>query len=122
MVSASASTITGRSVSRANHSAAAPASSVPSPGPTTQACTRPAELAVDVAMTSGQCETTSAAAVPAYRTMPDVAATAAPVHRIAAPGYVADPAITPVTPWVYLSSLAAGIGQRARTSAGSSEH
>ena len=51
--------------------------------------------------------------------MPDVAATAAPVHSTAAPGYVAEPARTPVTPWVYLSSLAPGTGQRAATSAAS---
>ena len=56
MVSPSASTITGRSVSSANHSAAAPASSVPSPGPTTQACTRPAAAGVGDAMTSGHCD------------------------------------------------------------------
>src|ERR1700743_991292 len=51
--------------------------------------------------------------------MPDVAATAAPVHNTAAPGYVDDPAITPVTPWVYLSSCGPGTGQRAATSAAS---
>ena len=36
--------------------------------------------------------------------MPEVAATAAPVHSTAAPGYVDEPARIPVTPWVYLSS------------------
>ena len=51
--------------------------------------------------------------------MPEWAATAAPVHRIAAPGYVDDPAITPVTPWLYLSSARPGMGQRAATSAAS---
>ncbi|AMC65952.1 bifunctional ADP-dependent (S)-NAD(P)H-hydrate dehydratase/NAD(P)H-hydrate epimerase [Mycobacterium tuberculosis variant africanum] len=61
----SASTNTGRSVSSANHNAAAPASSVPRPGPTTQACTRPAAAGVGEAMTSGQCARTSAWAVPA---------------------------------------------------------
>src|SRR6201993_594249 len=86
MVSASASTITGRSVPSANHSALAPAASVPTPGPTTQACTFPADSAVAEAMTSGQCESTCSAALPAYLTMPDVAATAAPVHSTAAPG------------------------------------
>ncbi|CAG7122546.1 hypothetical protein PICSAR208_00466 [Mycobacterium avium subsp. paratuberculosis] len=65
MVSPSASTITGRSVSRANHSAAAPASSVPSPGPTTQDCTRPADAGVGDAITSGQCASTSRCALPA---------------------------------------------------------
>ncbi|CNX46920.1 Uncharacterised protein [Mycobacterium tuberculosis] len=65
MVSPSASTNTGRSVSSANHNAAAPASSVPRPGPTTQACTRPAAAGVGEAMTSGQCARTSAWAVPA---------------------------------------------------------
>ncbi len=34
--------------------------------------------------------------------MPEVAATAAPVHSTAAPGYVDDPASTPVTPWVFV--------------------
>src|ERR1700761_5898356 len=48
--------------------------------------------------------------------MPEVAATAAPVHSTAAPGYVDEPAITPVTPWVYLSSCGPGTGQRAATS------
>ena len=65
MVSASASTITGRSVSSANHSAAAPLSSVPNPGPTTQACTRPAEAGVGEAITSGQRASTSPCAPPA---------------------------------------------------------
>src|ERR1700733_13632456 len=51
--------------------------------------------------------------------MTEVAATAAPVHNTAAPGYVDDPAITPVTPWVYLSSCGPGTGQRAATSAAS---
>src|SRR6204780_5972116 len=51
--------------------------------------------------------------------MPEVAATAAPVHNTAAPGYVEEPAITPVTPWVYLSSCGPGTGQRAATSAAS---
>src|ERR1700743_2294034 len=51
--------------------------------------------------------------------MPDWAATAAPVHSTAAPGYVDEPAITPVTPWVYLSSCGPGTGQRAATSAAS---
>ena len=51
--------------------------------------------------------------------MPEVAATAAPVHSTAAPGYVDEPAITPVTPWVYLSSCGPGTGQRAATSAAS---
>ena len=51
--------------------------------------------------------------------MPEVAATAAPVHSTAAPGYVAEPARMPVTPWVYLSSLGPGTGQRAPTSAAS---
>ncbi len=44
MVSPSASTMTGRSVSSANHRAAAPVSSVPRPGPTAHACTRPDAL------------------------------------------------------------------------------
>src|ERR1700740_3705763 len=48
--------------------------------------------------------------------MPEVAATAAPVHSTAAPGYVDEPAITPVTPWVYLSSCGPGTGHRAATS------
>src|SRR5271156_341053 len=51
--------------------------------------------------------------------MPEVAATAAPVHSTAAPGYVEEPAITPVTPWVYLSSCGPGTGQRAATSSAS---
>src|ERR1700761_803000 len=51
--------------------------------------------------------------------MPEVAATAAPVHSTAAPGYVDEPAMTPVTPWVYLSSSGPGPGQRAATSAAS---
>src|ERR1700749_2827642 len=51
--------------------------------------------------------------------MPEVAATAAPVHSTAAPGYVDEPAITPVTPWVYLSSCGPGTGQRAATSSAS---
>ncbi|CEZ56338.1 Uncharacterised protein [Mycobacterium tuberculosis] len=51
--------------------------------------------------------------------MPEVAATAAPVHSTAAPGYVDDPASTPVTPWVYLSSRGPGTGQRAATSVAS---
>src|ERR1700678_3395066 len=55
MVSPSASTSTGRSVSSANHNAVAPVSSVPNPGPTTQACTRPAEAGVGDAITSGHC-------------------------------------------------------------------
>ena len=64
MVSPSASISTGRSVSNANHSAAAPVSSVPSPGPTTQACTRPAAAGVGDAITSGQCASTSLWALP----------------------------------------------------------
>src|SRR5271166_379693 len=51
--------------------------------------------------------------------MPEVAATAAPVHSTAAPGYVDEPAITPVTPWVYLSSCGPGTGQRTATSTAS---
>ena len=58
MVSPSASTITGRLLSSANHSAVAPVSSVPSPGPTAHACTRPTALALGAAMTSGQLEST----------------------------------------------------------------
>ncbi|AGL28898.1 hypothetical protein J113_24040 [Mycobacterium tuberculosis CAS/NITR204] len=42
--------------------------------------------------------------------MPEVAATAAPVHSTAAPGYVDDPA-TCVTPWVIWPGP--GTGQRA---------
>src|SRR5271169_5625743 len=108
MVSPSASTNTGRSVSSANHSAAAPGSSVPRPGPTTQACTRPAAAGVGEATTSGQCASTSLCALPTKRTSPEVAATAAPVHSTAAPGYVAEPAMMPVTPWLYLSSCGPG--------------
>src|ERR1700689_5553817 len=48
--------------------------------------------------------------------MPEVAATAAPVHNTAAPGYVEEPAITPGKPWVYLSSCGPGTGQRPATS------
>ena len=50
MVSASASTITGRSVPSANQSAAAPAWFVPMPGPTAHACTFPAASALGEAI------------------------------------------------------------------------
>jgi hypothetical protein len=79
----------------------------------------PAAAGVGDAITSGQCASTSLWALPEYRTIPEVAATAAPVHNTAAPGYVDEPASTPVTPWVYLSSCGPGTGQRAATSAAS---
>ena len=46
-------------------SAVTAASSVPRPGPTTQACTRPAAATSGTATTSGHCASTSAAAAPA---------------------------------------------------------
>ena len=50
---------------------------------------RPASATSSVAMTSGQCARTGSAAVPAKRTMPLVASTAAPVASTAAPWKVA---------------------------------
>ncbi len=56
------------------------------PGPTAQACARPASSIDSVAITSGQWSRTPGAALPANRTIPLVASTAAPVASTAAPG------------------------------------
>ena len=125
-VSASASTRTGTSWARTASTVAAASSSVPRPGPTTHACTRPASPTCDprcsVTTASGQRARTCSAAwgAPAKRTMPAPATTAAPTLSTAAPVYCWEPAATPTTPRVYLSDLPSLPGSRRPTSAASS--
>ncbi len=85
-VTPSASTHTGTSRSSTAPSSARPASSVPMPGPTAHDWVRPASATSSVATISGQRARTGSAAVPAKRTMPLVASTAAPEASTAAPG------------------------------------
>ena len=129
MVSASASTSTGRSVpSTAATSRAAP-SSVPMPGPTTQAWTCPAASraapspgSITVMTTSGWALRTISAgwAAETNRTIPAPARAALPVDSTAAPVYAGLPATTPTTPRVYLESSGPGEGSRRAASAASS--
>src|SRR5690606_11975111 len=91
---------------------------VPPPGPTTHAWAVPASATVGWHTTSGRAATTASAPDPTYRTIPEVAATAADAHSTAAPGYRSDPARTATTPWVYLSSAGPGTGQERPTSPG----
>ena len=82
---------------------------MPSPGPTTQACTRPAACGFGAAMTSGQCETTSAAArsgVAHHAGGGRHRGTGAQDRRHR--DRSTSRPCTPVTPWVYLSSWHAG--------------
>ena len=83
--SASASTITGGSVASIARSVADSACPVPNPGPITQACTRRRYPARAPPPPQASAETTWAAALPTYRTIPEWVATAAPVHNTAAP-------------------------------------
>src|SRR5690606_2136063 len=119
-VIASASAHTGTPWPSASASTSLLCRPVPIPGPTTHACTRPASKIEPVATTSGQCDRTTSATGPAYRTMPAVARTAAAAVNTAAPGYVDEPAATPVKPCVYLLSSGFGSGHAAATSAASS--
>ncbi len=85
-VIASASATTGSPAASTCATTSRPAAPVPNPGPTAQAWTCPASATDPVATTSGQRARTTSAAVPANRTMPEVASTAAPVLSTAAPG------------------------------------
>ncbi len=89
------------------------------PGPTTQACTRPASTTDGAATTSGQRASTASARGPANLTKPGRRLTAAPTQSTAAPGYFGEPATTPSTPEVYLLDSAPGAGIRSAASASS---
>ncbi len=126
MVRPSASTRTGRSVPRIAARRAAAASSVPMPGPATQAWTRPAwpsrsqspASGCTVSTASGQAWRTTAAGTGAVttRTMPAPPCTAPPADSTAAPANRSLPASRPITPRRYLSDSALGRGSSSRRS------
>ena len=127
-VSPSASTSTGRSVPRTAASRSRAASSVPMPGPATQAWTRPTvsiswpawePSPVARVSASGQCWRTTATAGPAEtsRTIPAPPRRAPPTASIAAPVKRSLPATMPSTPRRYLSESPGGCRSSAATSA-----
>ncbi len=125
MVNASASITTGTSDLNTCASRCSAYASVPIPGPTTHACTRPTPSTSSsgsplrtVTTASGQRARTSSAgcATETNRTMPAPARSAPPVASTAAPVYVSLPATMPSTPRWYLSDSDDGNGSRAPTS------